>query len=94
MNYTIIKKADIKPYRRPTRGRGNIKFPEFLELEMSASGDQADCAIYPDTPYNREQIVKGVYMANGSAGQFANKRFLHWFETIDGRPSIVVQRIQ
>jgi len=93
MKHKLLKDEDIVIDRSEKRGRGRIKFPEFLDLEISKNGEKADLLIYPDTPYNRKELVMGKNVANRGLGVFGGRRFTHRYEVRGGEPCIIIQRV-
>lgn len=94
MNPDLSKGEVIRPSSTQKRGRGNLMFPEWLDLEVSDDGSLGDCLIYEDSPHNRKHLVwaKNNYNRRES-GLFAGKRFVHRYEVRRGQPVIVIQRI-
>jgi hypothetical protein len=92
MNYKILRHEQIVPHE-PVGGRGNILFPEFLELKVSKDGTKGDCLIYPDAPYNRKKIIQAKYRYNQRGGAFEGRHFTHRYEIRGGDPKIIIQRI-
>lgn len=75
-------------------GRGNLMFPEWLDLKVSRDGTRGDCLIYPDTPHNRKHLIQAKCNYNRrDYGSFAGKRFTHRYEIRHGDPVVVIQRI-
>jgi len=92
MNYKIERNQPIV-FQKPVGGRGNILFPEFLQLKVYSDEEAGDCLIYPDTPYNRKTIIRAKCRYNGRRGRFAGRHFAHRYEIRRGEPCIVIQRI-
>ena len=90
---TLSKGESINTSRRQL-GRGNLMFPEWLDLKVSRDGTVGDCLIYEDNPYNRKhlQYAKNNYNSR-EAGSFKGMRFTLRHETRHGEPVIVIQRI-
>ena len=77
-----------------SRGRGNLRFPHWLDLQIAKDGSTGDCAVYEDTPYNRHFILQAKCNYNRrKTGSFAGRRFIHRYEVQHGEPVIVIQRI-
>lgn len=94
MKHKLSKKEIIPRTSATPLGRGNLKFPEWLDLEVSKDGTQGDCLIYDDCPYNRKHLVwaKNNYNRR-ETGSFAGRRFVHRYEVRKGLPVVVIQRI-
>ena len=94
MKPEIVKDEPIPGQPRSTLGRGNLKFPEFLELGISRDGTKGDCLIYPDSPHNRKALIMAKCNYNRrDEGSFAGMQFSHRYEVRHGDPVIVIQRI-
>jgi hypothetical protein len=89
----LIKDQPI-PKDRETRGRGRIRFPEFLKLRIAPDGLTSDCLIYPDTPYNRKGLRTAVMNCNYGKGVWKGRTLRFRCEIISGEPSIVIQRVK
>ena len=76
-------------------GRGDIRFPEFLELKVTGDGTKGDCLVYPDSPSMRKKLLTRKCKYNSDqTGQFAGRFFRHFYEQRDEGPVIVIQRIR